>query len=473
MLKKIFFVVVVLFSTSTSAKISLSNLFADGMVLQQQKEVTIWGKAASGSKVKVLPSWSEKAFSVRASRDSTWKVKINTPVASYVKHGISVLSDGEVIELKNILIGEVWLCSGQSNMALPLRGASNQGVEGSLKAIAESKNENIRHFGVHLQSSVKQQTDVQGVWQSASPKNTGGFTAVGYFFARQLQKVLDVPVGIIACAWGGSRIEAWMSEESLSQFDFVQIPKSEADNKVKMQTPTVLFNGMLSGILGFEMKGVLWYQGESNRDVYKQYPELFKAMHKDWVKRWDIGEFPIYFAQIAPFAYENMDNAPLSALMREAQLEIANNQDNTGMIVLSDLGDSLCIHPSQKREVGERFAYMALGRSYGMDYLNYQSPQYKSIQVKDDKILVSFDSPLGVTFKGNERTGFQIAGSDKKFHLADVYFNPHYDKKITLFSSEVPHPVAVRYGWKNFFKATLFGTNGLPVSSFRSDDWDE
>ncbi|MCE4564685.1 sialate O-acetylesterase [Maribellus sp. CM-23] len=466
------FILVISFSISLSAQISLPRLFADGMVLQQQTDVAVWGKAAPGQKVEILVSWSDTTYLNIASKDSTWQIKIKTPEASYEKHNLTVSSGKEMQSLNHILIGEVWLCSGQSNMAFPLRGAPNQGVDGSLDAIVNSENDYVRYFGVQQLSTLEEQDEVQGIWQIASPNTTGSFSAVAYFFARKLQKTLNVPIGIIVSAWGGSRIEAWMSKESLTPFRFIKLPENEEDNKVKMQTPTVLFNGMLNGITGYGIKGVLWYQGESNRDIYKQYPDLFKAMHNDWIKRWDIGDFPIYFAQIAPFAYENMDKAPHSALMREAQLKIASKQPNTGMVVLLDVGDSLCIHPPKKREVGERFAYLALGKTYGMDFLEYQSPQYKSIEIKQDKILVSFDSPMGVAFNENERTGFEIAGSDKKFYPAEVQFDVHFDNVVTLTSEKVSEPVAIRYGWKNYFKATLFGTNGLPVSSFRTDSWD-
>ena len=359
-------------------------------------------------------------------------------------------------------------------MGLPMRGGTNQGVEGSLQAIVTSRNNNLRYFGVKNRSSVKVEMEVQGSWQTASPATTGNFSATAYFFARLLQQTLDVPIAIVVCCWGGSSIEAWMSPESLTSFDYVKIPKTPKDNKVEMQTPTVLYNGMLRSIAGYGIKGAIWYQGESNRHVYKQYPALFAAMHKDWEKIWNIGEFPIYFAQIAPFAYENLDKGPASSLMREAQLKIAETQQNTGMAVLLDIGDELCIHPPKKQQVGERLAYLALGKNYGMDYLDYQSPTFDSLKTEDDKLMITFkNAPLGVTFFENSRTGFEIAGADKVFYPAIVKFNAHFDKFITLSSKDVPHPVAARYAWRNYVKATLFGANGFPVSSFRTDDWED
>lgn len=463
-------IIAILVSYFSEAQIHLSDLFSDGMVMQQKIDHAIWGTGTPGHIVQVLPSWTTKKYSTTIDKDGNWRIKVATPEASYQQHAIHIKSKNS-ITLNNVLIGEVWLCSGQSNMALPLKGAPNQGIEGSLDAIIDSKNEYIRYFGVAERSVIQTEKEVRGIWQTASPSTSGGFSAVGYFFAKKLQKSLDIPVAILVSAWGGSRIEAWMSTESLAPFKNIEIPTREEDNKVKMQTPTVLFNGMINGLIGYGIKGVLWYQGESNRDIYKQYPALFQTMHKDWVHRWEIGEFPIYFAEIAPFEYK--DTAPSSALIREAQLRIANTQPHTAMIALSDVGDSLCIHPPKKRPVGERFAYTALAKLYGMDYLDYQFPQFSSMEVKNDKAILAFDAPMGITFNENERTGFEIAGTDQVFYPAQIIFDVHSDRVLALYNDKVPNPIAVRYGWRDYFKPTLFGANGIPVPSFRTDTWEQ
>lgn len=456
---------------SSEAQIKLPNIFSNGMVLQQDASNAIWGKAIPGNKIEVLVSWSKNSYSTKVKKDSSWVVKIPTRKASYKKNTIRIIAVNDTIILNNVLIGEVWLCSGQSNMEMRMKGNRSQAVEGSLEAIISSKNEYIRSFHIKKRSAIYVENEVEGDWQISSPTTTGGFSAVGYFFAKKLQSTLDVPVAFIVSSWGASSIEAWMSQKALSTFENIELPKSEKDNKIKMQTPTVLFNGMINGIVGYGIKGILWYQGETNRDNYKQYPSLFKKMHQDWVNRWSIGSLPIYFAQIAPFDY--WGSTQNSSFFREAQSKIDRFQKNTAMIVLSDVGDSLCIHPSQKKEVGNRFAYMAMGKSYGMGFLDYRSTRYKNIKIEGDKVKVYFDSPLGVTFNDNERTGFEISGTDKKFYPAKVQFEVHTEKVITLTSDKVPHPVAVRYQWRNYFKATLFGPNGLPVSSFRSDDWEK
>ena len=461
-----------LLSNVSFAQLKLANIFADDMVLQQKSSTAIWGKADPGTTVQIINTWDNKKYSCKVANDSSWVIKIATPEASYNQQTITVVSNDTIITLQNILIGEVWLCSGQSNMEMKMKGILNQGVEGYLNATLNSKNEYIRYFDVTKRTTIKIRKDVQGSWAIASPVTTGEFSAAAYFFARTLQKNINVPVAIISCNWGGSRIEAWMSPEALSSFDFVKFPQTKEDNKDLVLAPTVLYNGMLNSLAGYAIKGVLWYQGESNLDVCEQYPALFEAMHNDWIKKWGIGDFPIYFAQIAPFEYRMYDPAAKSHMMREAQLKISQTQPNTGMIVLMDIGDSLTIHPPQKLQVGERFAYLTMAKLYGIDYLDYKSPSFKSMKIEGDKVFVSFDSENGVTFLDNPRNGFEIAGEDRKFYPAQVKFDVHINTMLTLSSPHVSNPVAIRYAWRNFVKATLFGPNGMPVSSFRTDNWD-
>lgn len=224
---------------------------------------------------------------------------------------------------------------------------------------------------------------------------------------------------------------------------------------------------MLKSILGYAIKGVAWYQGESNRLNYKNYPSLFKAMHEDWINKWAIGVFPIYFCQIAPYEYGTGN----SALMREAQMKIAQSQPNTDIAILMDIGEEKCIHPAAKKEAGERLAFLALKNSYGFDSFAYKSPTFKSMNILNNVATLTFDNVSdGLSTFGNELTGFEIAGNDKKFYPANVKI---VKKALEVSSKDVPNPVAVRYGFKNYFKGCLFGTNGLPVSSFRTDDWDD
>lgn len=451
-----------------SAQLQLPSVITDYMVLQQQSNVAIWGKAVPNKEVVVKTGWDNQTYRAKATSDSLWQVKVTTPVASFNEYTLSINSDKVVREIKGILIGEVWLCSGQSNMDMKMRGYISQPVTNSTQDIALSSNNYLRCYTVDKVSSVKVKDNTKGSWLIASPNTTADFTATGYYFGRFLQQALNVPVGLLSCSWGGSSIEAWMSADAFGKFSSYELPASEADNTVKNKTPTVLFNGMLKSILGYGMRGAIWYQGETNRLDYKNYPALFESMHADWISQWGVGTFPIYFCQIAPYQYGQGSN---SAFMREAQLQIARNQPNTGMAVLSDAGEATCIHPANKQVAGERLAYIALGKTYGFDKFPCQSPELQAIRATVGKIIVRFDkAPDGISTFGNELTGFEIAGDDRKFYPAKAKI---VQKTVELTAVEVPQPVAVRYGFKDFFKGSLYGVNGLPVSSFRSDDWDD
>lgn len=466
--KNILLVSMLLYLSGTMAQIKLPSVLSDGMVLQQSCEAALWGKAAPGKVVSVKTGWDGKTYRTTVANDSTWKMKVKTPAASLTSYTIQFSGAGKA-EIKNVLIGEVWLCSGQSNMEMPVKGYPNQPIEGALQDIVDSSNNYLRCYTVKKVSAITRQWDCPGKWEAASPNTTGDFTAAGYYFARQLQKVLRIPVAILHCSWGGSTIEAWISSDAMKLFPNMKIPRTQAENKIRWKSPTVLYNGMLNSLVGYTMRGALWYQGESNRTRYKEYAAQFEAMHKDWIAKWDIGDFPIYFAQLAPFSYE--DKRYNCAFMREVQEKIARTQPNTGMVVLMDIGDSICIHPGKKREVGERFACMALARNYGFDKFQYQSPQYSSFEIKDDRIFLKFDyAPLWLTSFYKEITGFKIAGADRKFYPAKALLTR---KTLEVYAPEVPEPVAVRYGFEDFVQGTLWGVNGLPVSSFRTDNWDD
>jgi len=468
-LKKNFALLVFLcLSYSLMAQVRLPSVFADNMVLQQSTDVAIWGKSAPNKRVQITTSWDKTKYAAISQNDSIWIIKIKTPKASYETYSIKIIC-GEIKTINNILIGEVWFAGGQSNMEMPVKGYANQPVAGSLTDIANSKNNNIRFYTVTRISSLEKQWDCPGKWEISSPATTGNFSATAYYFARQLESVLNVPIAILHCSWGGSTIEAWMSPESMSITPELKIPKTEEENNPKHQKPTGLYKGMLSSLIGYGMKGVIWYQGESNRAKYDIYSKQFPVLCETWRKEWKIGEFPFYFAQLAPYDY--LDKRYNCAFMREVQCELARTTLNAAMAVLMDVGDSLSIHPPHKKEAGERLAYLAMGKSYGFDKFSYQSPEYKSIEIKENKLTVRFNyAPDGVTAFGNELSGFEIAGEDKVYYPAKATL---IRIGIELTSPNVPSPVAVRYAFKDYVKGTLFGVNGLPVSSFRSDNWDE
>jgi sialate O-acetylesterase len=449
-----------------SAQTKLPLVFSDNMVLQQQSQASIWGTDKPNTKVLVKGSWGKEARTT-ADANGKWRLKLQTPPAGG-PYTLAVSGSTSAI-LKNILIGEVWLCSGQSNMGMTLQGYYNQPVLGSNETILNSKNENIRMFTQPHAASVTPLSDVQGNWQIAGPASTGKFSAIAYYFAKKLQAVLGVPIGIIHTSWGGSTIETWMDKESLAGFTHKPVPDTVP--KVNPhRTPTLLYNGMLYPFVGYTLKGMLWYQGEGNRENYYDYQGMMTAMITSWRKQWQQGDFPFYFAQIAPFTYA--DNT--GAYVPEAQLKTAQSVPFTGMAVTLDIGEEKLIHPAEKETVGNRLAYWALAKDYNVQGIAYSGPIYKAIEkTPNGRIVVRFDyASMGLSTFGRPLTEFEIAGEDKVFHPANATINT--DEKnpgITVWSDSVKNPVSVRYAFKSWAVGNLFNTQGLPASSFRTDDW--
>ncbi|MFB6343753.1 sialate O-acetylesterase [Saccharicrinis sp. FJH62] len=454
------------------AEIKLPALFTDYVVLQQQSDVAVWGWADAKESVVVKPSWSDEVYSTKADKSGKWKLNIKTPVAGG-PFELSV-SDGTEVVLHDIMIGEVWLCSGQSNMEMPMKGFPGQPVEGSNMDILKSKNNNIRMITVPRGKTPVIKDDFNGKWITASPETVAEFSATGYYFGRLLNEMLDVPVGLIDVTFGGSCIQAWMSEETSVPFNDTPLPNMDDIPNIPNRTPTVLFNSMLNPVIGFGMKGCIWYQGETNYESPDQYEKLFPEMVAEWRKLWNIGEFPFYYMQIAPFDYSMFQHDTInpkfnSAYLRDAQRKSMNNISNSGMAVIMDIGEKTCIHPKKKKVGGERLALWALGDTYGIKGFGFKSPSLNAIEIKGSKVVVSFnDVGEGLTTFGQDLTGFEIAGENKIFFPAQVYLRR---KSVVVSSPHVEKPVAVRYAFDDFVIGTLFGTNGLPVSSFRSDEW--
>lgn len=460
------FLFVAFFTLPVQAEVKLPAVFCDNMVLQQQSEVAVWGWAKPNASVSVTGSWNKKTYSARSDAKGFWKVKIQTPSAGYTPYTLTI-SDGKAVCLKNVLIGEVWLCSGQSNMEMPMKGFNNQPIEGGPEAIANSTNKGIRCFTAKKASKLSPQDDCEGTWEVAGPETTPDFTATGYFFARLLNRVLDVPVGLIHTSWGGSRIEAWMTPSSLKDIPEKEIPQSDADIKIPNGTPTVLYNGMLHPLVGYGIRGAIWYQGESNREEPALYVKMFDSMVREWRNLWSVGEFPFYYCQIAPYNYGGGLN---SGYIREAQAK-GLLTPNTGMAVLMDADSPDCIHPPKKKDAGERMAFWALAKTYGMDKMHYRSPEVKSFDTEGRVAVITFDytGVNGLTSYGKEITKFRIAGNDKRFHAAKAALA---GDKVYLFSPYVTEPVAVRYCFDDTSDTEIFTVEGnLPLSSFRTDDW--
>jgi len=469
--KLILLVFLTVLATAT-AEIKLPAIFSDGMLMQQKTNANIWGKATPKSQITLTVSWDKTKFSTRSDEQGKWKMSIKTPSAGG-PYTLTV-SDGKPFTVKDILIGELWLCSGQSNMEMPMKGFKNQPVEGSNMDILKSTNPNLRLFTVKRNSTIEAQTDVTGQWQTALPETVSEFSATGYYFGRLLQETLHVPVGLLSSSWGGSCVEAWMTEDMLRAFPSVKIPKTEKDIKEKNRTPTTLYQAMIHPIIGLTIKGVIWYQGESNYDRANTYADMFSTMIKEWRKNWGQKDtIPFYYCQIAPFEYsiftEKGKEVINSAYLREAQAKVEKIVPATGMAVLLDAGLEKGIHPVKKQIAGERLALLALTKSYNMKGVSGESPYYKGMEIHGDTVQVSFErAPMWIAAKNFESKLFTIAGADKVFYPAKAWI---VRSKMYVKSEAVKVPVAVRYGFENFVEGDLFSNEGLPVSSFRSDNW--
>ena len=462
-------------SLSATAKITLHPIFGDNMVLQRESQVRIWGEADADSVVVLRASWESEGTLHTATSDHTgrWSMMVPTPQAGG-PYEFSVACGAEHRSVKNVLIGEVWLCSGQSNMEMPIKGFNNQMVERSAETIMGAKERvpirmcTLKHFTA---KSPQYACRTNG-WQTNTPESVASTSATAYFFAKHLQEVLEVPVGVIISAWGGTMVESWMSRQRLEAFEGVDL--SHLDNGVKEERPqdkpAMIYNGMIAPLEPFTLKGVLWYQGESNRHNPEQYRWLMKSFAEQLREGWGVADLPFFYVQIAPYKYDGPDMFS-GALIREAQMHNLKDIPGSGMVVTMDIGDAWCIHPAKKSEVGQRLAWLALTDTYGKRHIYSHSPVYESVRFSGGKAYVTFDvEGLCLGPYGHNVEGFEIAGEDRVFYPAKAS-TQRAKNSVMVHSPEVPNPVAVRYCFRNVAEATVFNNFGLPVSPFRTDDW--
>ncbi len=465
------------------ADVRLPGFMTDNMVLQRDMPVPIWGWADPGKKVKI--KFGDQTKQAVADKNGRWMVKLDALKASAEGQKLTVESAAgdEKLTLKNVLVGEVWICSGQSNMEWAVSRVTNAKDE-----IAAAKHSSIRLLTIgHISKGVPQD-NVKGHWQVCTPETVGRFSGVGYFFGRKIYKDKKVPVGLIGSNWGGTRIEPWTPPVGFRMVpELKKITEKIEDGKIgrSHQEPTKLYNGMIAPLVPYAIRGVIWYQGESNGREGMSYFHKMKALIYGWRKCWGQGDFPFYYVQLANFRKRNGNPAGGDgwARVREAQRK-ALELKNTGMAVTIDIGEAKDIHPKNKQDVGKRLALWALAKGYGMKDLVFSGPLYKSHKVEGDKIRITFEhvgSGLMVGKKegvaptrkvpDGELNGFAIAGKDRKWHWAEAKIDPKTNTVI-VSSPQVKHPVAVRYGYRmNPCRCNLYNAEGLPASPFRTDHW--
>ena len=466
-MRKLLCAICALIGITASGKVKLPAFFADNMVLQQKTEVNLWGWAEPDTRVSIATSWDKKCHNVMANKDGNFSLKVKTPEAGG-PYFIG-FKDKDYVQISNVMIGEVWICAGQSNMEMQMKGFKQQPVEGTTEELLHCKDANLRLFTVKRHVSLTPEQDVTGQWNEANSASVRDFSATAYYFGKALRQMLDVPVGLICTSWGGSACEAWMAPDWLKAFPKVQQIITEEDvKKLQQRCPTALYNGQLKPLIGYSMRGAIWYQGEDNVPRYNYYAPLLKAMVEGWRKDWKQGDFPFYYCQIAPYDYSLIEWKD-SQYLREQQLKAESIISNARMAVLMDAGLEYGIHPRKKRQAGERLAILALSNTYDIKGLP-EFATYKEVEFKNDTAVVAFDrSKEWVYFEhGTTSKNFEVAGTDKVFHPATKVWVSR--NRVYVVCDKVKKPIAVRYAFKDWVEGDLMH-DGLPVSSFRTDNW--
>jgi len=462
-MKKLFFILTILISISTTmyAKIILPSVFADNMVLQQKSTVAIWGWSDAGETVKIVASWNSKdTVKVKADNSSKWTTTIQT-IGAGGPYSIQILGSSK-LELKNVMLGEVWICSGQSNMEMSVNWKLINGEEEAAKA----NNPNIRIFHVQKIGAEHPQQTCNATWAVCTPETMRATSAVGYFFARELQQKLNVPVGIIVSAWGGTPAEVWIEKSRIESDPVLSKHKYSEHFEWWPGNPGTLYNSMIAPVVPYGIAGAIWYQGESNCGNYQIYSSLMKTLIENW--RADFKkDFPFYLVQIAPYDYGDKGT---SEYIREQEEIVSKTVPNTGMVVITDLVDNIKdIHPKNKLDVGKRLANYALAETYKQNIGAYKSPAFQSMQVEKDKVRLSFSNVVtGLKCTAKTPEKFLIAGDDQKFVPATAKMDGN---TIVLSSKLVKTPVAVRFCFDDTSMPDVFSTEGLPLAPFRTDKW--
>jgi sialate O-acetylesterase len=466
----ILFTIGVLICPRSRAIVKPAAIFSDNAVLQRGISIRVWGTARNSERVTVALNGQEAAT---IARDGKWMARLK-PMTAGGPFRLIITGENRV-ELTNVCVGDVWLCSGQSNMQWPLSETEN-----GEQFIAKSKDDGLRLFTVPLAVADAPASDLAGGdWRPCGPDSVGNFSAVAYHFGSKLRKALGVPIGLIDSSYGGSIVQAWtsmpyiLSDQESSRY-LGNLPTWAAGPQNGFSH---LYNAMIAPIIPYGIRGVIWYQGEGNTESSEpqHYRTAFSLLIRNWRAAWGQGEFPFLFVQLPPWAKDDFFHVSVDpdatgwAVLRQSQLDTSRTVKHTAMVVTMDLGDEIRIHPRRKDPVGQRLALAALGVAYGQN-VSYKGPIFKSFKVNGATAVLSFEkAPGGLVVHGNEITGLTVAGRDRKFYPAKAQITDK--RKIKVWSEKVAKPAAVRYGWANYTVVNVFDESGLPLAPFRTDDW--
>ncbi|HNP22591.1 MAG TPA: sialate O-acetylesterase [Panacibacter sp.] len=471
----------------------VANTLQSDMVIQQGKPLTVWGKGLQGIAVKVSVSWSSKTFTAHTYKSDTWEVQIDVPKAKpgiYTPQEILVYSDRDSVKLKNVLIGEVWLCGGQSNMDMLMQPLHPwlKGVIDYEKEIAAANYPQIRVLDIASAFAKIPADDCKSEWNVCDTQHAKDFSAVAYYFGRELFNRLHIPIGLITSTVGGTACQAWTSREALEtdpilkkilySYDTSAVAQEPLDNSItfekieKLSRPALLYNAMVFPLRKISLQGFIWYQGESNKDNADYYARLNIAMIKNWRFLFGNSDQPFYFVQVAPYNYQKNDTTAYDyAIFRDAQKDVLKLK-NTGMVVTMDIGDADDIHPRDKKDVGVRLAQNALSQTYGVKNIVYRGPEFKNFKTDGVVVKVAFDdASIGSGLATNDNKApkhFFIAGADKKFYYANAQI---VNNEVWLTCDKVQKPVAVRYAYTNYPITNFGNREGFPCVPFRTDSW--
>ena len=469
----------------TQAKVKLPHLVSDNMVIQQQSDVRLWGWAKPGNMVVATTSWSQERSETKADKEGRWLLTVKSPKASYKPLSITFDDGDGKVTIQNVLAGEVWVCAGQSNMEMPVKGFWGCPVEDYNQFVIDATHHaGVRSAKIPSIMRMTPQEDAQTEWRDCSPRTVGEFSATGYFFARVMHQALDIPIGLIEANKGGSRVESWLTKENLEKY--TQEPTDTmgiVNFKPEQDYLRALLwgNGTFNPILNYTVKGILFYQGCSNiGDPGNQYSERLKLLVEQWRSQFKLGEIPFYFVEIAPYAYDGDDvNGLTGAFLREQQFRASQIIPNSSLVCTNDLVypyEMTQIHPTQKRQVGERLAWTALNRDYGFEQVLYKSSSYKDMTVRNDTVFIHLQDNYHADAPYEMIRGFEVAGEDRVFHTAEAhhFWRPgggYWDDAMIIICPEVKNPVAVRYCFRNFLLGNVKNAANLPLFPFRTDNW--